>query len=167
MFCREQIILYTIKGILQDKKNWTFHTIVSIFANEMAKRSFISVILLFTISLVLMHNIVPHHHHAEISDATSHDHKHDHDKQSHQHEHDGLLKLLKHFSHCTTSEISSTHVNSFQKAQVFKYFVIGTAYIFAPSQVQVAPEPIYNTFFIARRCFSSAHTLRGPPALLI
>ncbi len=61
----------------------------------MFKKVFISTILLFVFSFVLVHNISPHHHHEEIP-GIAHPHHDKHDDQDHD---KGLLCFFKHLCH--------------------------------------------------------------------
>jgi len=86
----------------------------------MSKKTFIATILLFALSLVLVHNIIAHHHHDEVSDLSHHQHHHDKQDQNHQGKNDEPIGFFSHPTHLiTTSEFSFTFGNNhnFQKAQ--------------------------------------------------
>lgn len=61
---------------------------ICFFIPEMFKTTFISTILLFAISLVLVHNIISHHHHDEVSDINHYENHHDKQDQNHQGDND-------------------------------------------------------------------------------
>jgi len=134
-----------------------------IFASEMSKKNFISTILLFTFSFVLVHNIIPHHHHDEVSEIH---HGHHHDKQDHQDEEDdGLFNLFSHFSHCTTTEFSSTHFYSFQKTQIAKQLIKSVDFVFRKFKIPIKSALPYCIFISSIQSIYSTHFLRGPPVL--
>lgn len=131
----------------------------------MSKKALISTILLFTFSFVLVHNIIPHHHHDEVSDISHHEHHHE--KQDHQDEDDGLFDLFSHLSHCTTSEFSSTHFYNFQKTQILKQFIKIADFVFRQLEISLKPAPYHYIFLVATQSYYSTQFLRGPPALSV
>ena len=132
----------------------------------MPKKTIISTILLFAFSFVLVHNIIPHHHHDEISEIEHHHHHH-HDKQDHQDKDDGLFDLFSHLSHCTTTEFSSTHIYNFQKTQILKQFIKNTDFAFRQLKIPLKPVPYHYIFLVATQSYYSTQFLRGPPAFIV
>ena len=129
----------------------------------MSKKAFISIILLFTFSFVLVHNMIPHHHHDEVSEIG---HNHHHDKQDHQDTDDGLFDLFSHFSHCTTAEFSSTHFYNFQKTQILKQFIENSDFVFRQLKIPLKPVPYHYIFIVPTQSYHSSYSLRGPPAFI-
>lgn len=129
----------------------------------MSKKAFISIILLFTFSFVLVHNMIPHHHHDEVSEIGHHHH---HDKQDHQDTDDGLFDLFSHFSHCTTAEFSSTHFYDFQKTQIAKQLIKSAGFVFRQLEIPLKPAPYHYTSLVVMRSYYSTQFLRGPPVLV-
>ena len=127
----------------------------------MSKKALISLILLFTFSFMLVHNTIPHHHHDEVLDI---EHHHHHDKQGHHDEGEGLFDLFSHFSHCTTTEFSSTHFHDFQKTQIAKQLIKSAGFVFRQLEIPLKPAPYHYTFLVVIQSYYSTQFLRGPPA---
>ena len=128
----------------------------------MSKKIFISTVLLFTFSIVLLHNITPHHHHDGVSDISHH--QHHHDKQDHQGENDEPTGLFSHPTHLTASnEFSFTFSNNhaFQKTQ--SQCIKSTDFVFRQLKIPKEPEPPHYVLIAAKQSFYSSHSLRGPP----
>jgi len=145
-----------------------FTKVFAFFVPEMSKKTFISTILLFAISLVLVHNIIPHHHHDKVSDISHHEHHYDKQDHNHQGENDEPIGFFSHTTHLiTTTELSFTFSNNndFQKAQTLKQYIKNTDIVFRQPITPKKPEPTQYIFFAAKQSFKSAFSLRGPPAL--
>lgn len=140
------------------------------FAPEMSKKTIISTILLFAFSFVLVHNIIPHHHHDEVSGIENHEHHHDKQGQNHHGENDEPIGLFSHLTHLiTTPELSFTFSNnhSLQKTQTLKQVVKIANFAFRQLKIPIKPEPPPCIFIAAKQYFYSTHSLRGPPVFSV
>lgn len=136
----------------------------------MKKNNYISLVLLFIFSFVLVHNIIPHHHHDEISDISHHEHHYDKQDQDHQDENDEPIGLFSHFTHLiTTTEFLFTFSNNhdFQKIQTLKQYIKNADFVFRQLKIPIKPESTHCIFIAAKQSFYTTHFLRGPPVLSV
>ena len=131
----------------------------------MTKKTFISTLLLVVFSFALAHNVIPHHHHDEISKINTHEHKHHHDnkEQDHPNENKEHTGLFSHSTHIVAStEFTFINNNRFQKIQYAKQLGLFTNLIF--KQITVVKQESTNyPFVIPIRPYYATHSLRGPP----
>jgi len=130
----------------------------------MKKNNYISLILLFAFSFVLVHDIIPHHHDI-VSEINNHEHHH-HDKkeQDHHNENDEPLGFFSHPTHILAStEFIFSSNDSYNETQAFsQFFKIKTL------ALKVIAVPIKQKLpnfisVIPLQLFYSTHSLRGPP----
>ena len=145
---------------------------LSYFVFEMSKKTFISTILLFAFSLVLVHNFIPHHHHdpGHSGDISHHEHHHDKQDQDHQSENNEPIGFFSHLTHLiTTTEFSFTFSNNhnFQKTQTLKQYIKKTDFVFRQLKIPIKPEPPHYILIASKQSFYSTHSLRGPPVLSV
>lgn len=136
----------------------------------MFTRNFISTILLFTFSFVLVHNIIPHHHHDEVSDICYYEYNHDKHDQDHQGENDEPIGFFSHLTHLiSTTEFSFTCGNNhnFQKTQTLKHYIKNTDFVFRQLKILVKSEHTHYIFIAVKQFFYSTLFLRGPPVLSV
>jgi len=136
----------------------------------MSKKTFISTILLFAFSFVLVHNIIPHHHHDEVSDISHHGHHHDKQDQNDQDENDEPIGFFSHFPHLiNTNEFSYTlsSNHNLQKTQTPKQFIKIADFVFRQLKIPIKPELPHYIFIAVKQSFYSSYSLRGPPVLFV
>jgi len=157
----------------------------------MNKQYFILIILLLAFSLGLAHNIIPHHHHDEVSEAKphKHDHEHHHGTKSQEHYHDGVsetksnnrhdehhhhdepLGFFSHISHIiATNEFSFiSDEYDFQKVEVSTQPFEGVAFISRKREIQTksASESAHYVVIAVRQSVYPSLFLRGPPTLFV
>ena len=127
----------------------------------MKKNNYISLVLLFIFSFVLVHNIILHHHHDEISKINNHEHKH-------HHENDESIGLFSHPTHIlASSEFTISSNNSFKKTQNHNQYFLITNLVIKPTTIPIKRKPPNYISEIPLLSFYNTHSLRGPPMFLI
>lgn len=118
-------------------------------------------------AILLLHNIIPHHHHDNIKELTEHHHSDHHD---HDTDHKGLSHLLSHFIHSADSFTFPTNhniTNTFTKQQLS--FVAVLPNNFSPDDFLI--PPLLNNSYAEQVIYISPHShpsgLRAPPATFI
>ena len=149
----------------------------------MVKKSFISTILLFAFSFMLIHNIIPHHHYNEASEISNH-HHHDDIAGANNHEHhhrdtkekaphdksDEPVSFFTHITHLLISnEVVFNNIHKLQKTQNVKQFVLNTylAPKFTGVNLDIKRKPPNYRNVIPILPFLYTNFLRGPPALSV
>ena len=132
----------------------------------MKKRNYIAFLLIFVFSFVLVHTIVPHHHHDEVSEINNHEHNHNHDKKEHDHHNDsdepsGLFSHPIHF--LATTEFLSRGDYKFQKTQNDKHCFLTTDLLFKLTSNSIKRKPPDHISKIPLAHFYDTNPLRGPP----
>lgn len=140
----------------------------------MKKDNYIATILLFVFSFVFVHNIIPHHHHDNISEVTKHEHEHQHEhhhdkkEQDHPNEKDEPIHSLSHPTHILAStEFIFSSANNFQKIQDNNPFLRITKLVTRNKTVSVKRKPPNYIFAVPLQLFDSTLSLRGPPIFTI
>lgn len=139
------------------------------------KHSFLSAILLLVFSLVLLHDVVPHHHHDNIVELTnhshhSHNHEHDHhhdkedqDHSDHNQDHQSHYSHLSHFAVFT--EFVFDHHTGYQNQDIVDQFVISDIECSINNNEIVAEAPPNEHSYAYVSSYFYSHLLRGPPSL--
>ncbi len=140
----------------------------------MKKNRYISIILLIVFSFILLHNVVPHNHHAEISELNNHnhhhhghDHNHHHDnsnKEDHHNDTDQSHGLFSHPEHIfTTTEILFISNNCSQKNQNLYHLIPIKNFLLKQINTSKKREPPNFRDVIPLFYYYSTYSYRGPP----
>ena len=135
----------------------------------MTKKANISIILSFVFSFVLVHNIIPHHHHDEISEIYNHEHKHHHDKKGQDHHgNDEPIGLFSHPTHILApTEFIVSSDESIQKNQYVKQFFLISDLVIEPIAIPILRKPPKYISAIPLQLFRSPCSRRGPPVFSV
>ncbi len=132
----------------------------------MAKKRFISSILLCAFAVIFAHSIVPHHHHEEESTAQ---HQDSHDDDHEDIDHDFLGEAFSHFQHEGGGNIvyeTSSPVYQYSKVNLEKGAFFLVEYIVeALHKPPLKHQGLYKINF-SSSSYSAARLLRGPPVSL-
>ena len=144
---------------------------------RMKKNNYIALVLLFVFSFILVHNIIPHHHHDEVSEinhhslshkSEKHHHHHDNKEKNHHNENDEPIALFSHSTHILAfTEIVFSNDNSMQKTYSFNPIFQITDLVIKPTVVSIKRKPPNYIYVIPIQLFYSTHSLRGPPAFAV
>ncbi len=129
----------------------------------MAKKRFISSILLCAFALLFAHSITPHHHHEEVVTLQHNDH---HDDDNEDTANSFLGHAFSHFQHEQGSGIvyeTPSPVYQYSKVNVYKdtYFLV--QYIVQVLHKPPLKHPEPYPFNFTSSAFSATSLLRGPP----
>lgn len=142
----------------------------------MKKNNYISLILLFVFSFVLVHNVISHHHHDEISEINNHrlsafgtkHHHHNNKEKDHHNENDEPIGLFSHPTHILAlNEFVFNTDNSIQKTQSLNQFFLIKGLVIKSITVSIKRKPPNYIPVIPLQLFYSAHSLRGPPVFSV
>ncbi|MEP7231108.1 MAG: hypothetical protein ABI691_12695 [Ginsengibacter sp.] len=132
----------------------------------MAKKRFISSILLCAFSVIFAHSIIPHHHHEEESTAQ---HQGSHDDDHEDIDHDFLGEAFSHFQHEAGSNIvyeTASPVYQFSKVNLEKGSFFLVAYIVEALHKPPLKHRELYTINFSSSSYSGTSLLRGPPVSL-
>jgi hypothetical protein len=129
----------------------------------LAKKRFISSILLCAFAVIFAHSIIPHHHHDEVR-ITQHSNQHDDDQDDL--DNNFLGQAFSHFQHESNNGITyQTASPTFQCSQfsIDKEAVLVTQYFIR----QLFKPPIihkeHSSFAFTPSAYSASSLFRGPP----
>lgn len=147
----------------------------------MDKKGLISIILLFSFSFLLAHNIIPHHHHEDVLEINRHEHHH-HDSEKHHHKKEHEKKSERHdnenepisfyshgnflFTHAETSEIL-THRKNSKKLQAIPIVILFTTKenLYKQLKIPIESRLSYNYNENLIQPSSCSYSYRGPPLI--
>ncbi len=145
----------------------------------MKKNNYISLLLLFVFSLLLVHNIIPHHHFDEISEINNHSlsafgtehknhHHHDKKEQNHHNENDEPIGLFSHPTHILVStEFVFSWDNPFQKIQNDNPYFLNSDLVIKTKTIPIKRKPPNFVSAIPLQLFGPTLSLRGPPTFSV
>lgn len=136
----------------------------------MKKNNYISLVLLFVFSFMLVHNVIPHHHHDDISEINNHEHEHHHDKKEkdHDHENDEPIGSFSHPTHIASStEFIYSNYHSSQKTQNVNKVARTSNFILKQIIVSIKQDPPDYFSVVTINHLHSTPSLRGPPVLSV
>jgi hypothetical protein len=145
------------------RNNSNFIYTKTTFALLLAKKSFISSLLLCVFAIVFVHSIIPHHHHEEVTTEQGSNH---HDDDHNDLDNNFLGEAFSHFQHDAGSTILyETPSPSFQcsKFSIDQDVFLLTCYVvrqfYKPPLISIEPSSIIFLSSI----LSAVHLFRGPP----
>ena len=132
----------------------------------MAKKRFISSILLCAFAVIFAHSIIPHHHHEEERTAQ---HQGSHDDDHEDIDHNFLGQAFSHFQHEQGGNIvyeTASPVAQYSKVNVDKDTYLLVQYIVQVLHKPPLKHPETYPFYFLSSSYSVTSPLRGPPVSL-
>lgn len=132
----------------------------------MLKKHTAIVLMITAYAILLVHNMVPHHHHDSVHDLTEHHHADHH--QDNQEDTEGLNHLFSYLTHSTEGFTFSAnhHISNTLTKQLFSMVTVIPGN-YSPDKFLIPPllhkPPAEHFIYISPHSLSSG--LRAPPAI--